>query len=382
MQLIKACKELLIQQPFYGLFMLNLRKEIVDNNHSVKTAAVGLNGVNFTLYVNKTFWEGLTDNEQIAVLTHEVMHICFFHLTDEFKADNPYNMNIAEDVSINQLITGLPGGCVTLQSLSKILGKKLEPNRGSWYYYREIEDFAKKYPDKCMLGVGVGDFKQIDDHTMWPSDISEAERKLYENQIKSKLKETEAFINKQAGHIPGELKEILEKIKNNPPVFNWRNYLRRVVGDSISSDLQLTRMRPSKRLPDARGTRLKRKLNICVVIDTSGSINMNNFSDFMSEINHIYKTGVEITIVECDTKITKICKFDKKSKFEFVGRGGTDVTDAISYYKEHKEFSSCVIFTDGYLSKFTFSTYKNLIWIITSDGNKSQKFPGITVLIP
>lgn len=382
MQLIKACKELLIQQPFYGLFMLNLRKEIVDNNHSVKTAAVGPNGVNFTLYVNKTFWEGLTDNEQIAVLTHEVMHICFFHLTDEFKADNPYNMNIAEDVSINQLITGLPGGCVTLQSLSKILGKKLEPNRGSWYYYREIEDFAKKHPDKCMLGVGVGEFKQIDDHTMWPSDISEAERKLYENQVKSKLKETEAFINKQAGHIPGELKEILEKIKNNPPVFNWRNYLRRVVGDSISSDLQLTRMRPSKRLPDARGTRLKRKPNICVVIDTSGSINMNNFSDFMSEINHIYKTGVEITIVECDTKITKICKFDKKSKFEFVGRGGTDVTDAISYYKEHKEFSSCVIFTDGYLSKFTFSTYKNLIWIITSDGNKSQKFPGITVLIP
>jgi predicted metal-dependent peptidase len=380
MQLIKACKELLIQQPFYGLFMLNLRKEIVDNNHSVKTAAVGPNGVNFTLYVNKTFWEGLTDNEQIAVLTHEVMHICFFHLTDEFKADNPYNMNIAEDVSINQLITRLPGGCVTLQSLSKILGKKLEPNRGSWYYYREIEDFAKKHPDKCMLGVG--DFKQIDDHTMWPSDISEAERKLYENQVKSKLKETEAFINKQAGHIPGELKEILEKIKNNPPVFNWRNYLRRVVGDSISSDLQLTRMRPSKRLPDARGTRLKRKPNICVVIDTSGSINMNNFSDFMSEINHIYKTGVEITIVECDTKITKICKFDKKSKFEFVGRGGTDVTDAISYYKEHKEFSSCVIFTDGYLSKFTFSTYKNLIWIITSDGNKSQKFPGITVLIP
>lgn len=382
MQLIKACKELLIQQPFYGLFMLNLRKEIVDSNHSVKTAAVGPNGVNFTLYVNKTFWEGLTDNEQIAVLTHEVMHICFFHLTDEFKADNPYNMNIAEDVSINQLITGLPSGCVTLQSLSKILSKKLEPNRGSWYYYREIEDFAKKHPDKCMPGVGVGDFKQIDDHTMWPSDISEAERKLYENQVKSKLKETEAFINKQAGHIPGELKEILEKIKNNPPVFNWRNYLRRVVGDSISSDLQLTRMRPSKRLPDARGTRLKRKPNICVVIDTSGSINMNNFSDFMSEINHIYKTGVEITIVECDTKITKICKFDKKSKFEFVGRGGTDITDAISYYREHKEFSSCVIFTDGYLSKFTFSTYKNLIWIITSDGNKSQKFPGITVLIP
>lgn len=46
---------------------------------------------------------------------------------------------------------------------------------------------------------------------MWPKDISEAERKLYENQVKSKLKETEALVNKQVGHIPGELKEILEK---------------------------------------------------------------------------------------------------------------------------------------------------------------------------
>jgi predicted metal-dependent peptidase len=383
MQLIKACKELLIQQPFYGLFLLNLRKEIVSDNHPVKTAAVGPNGINFTLYVNETFWNNLTDTECIAVLTHELVHICLFHLTDDFKADNHDNMNIATDVVVNQIVTGLPDGCVTLQNLSKLIGKNLEPNRGAWYYYNEIQKFVKEHPEKCIPDTGgLANFKSIDNHDMWPKDISEAERKLYENQVKSKLKETEALVNKQVGHIPGELKEILEKIRNNPPVFNWRNYFRRVVGDSISSDLQLTRMRPSKRLPDARGTRLKRKPNICVVIDTSGSINMNDFSNFISEVNHIYKTGVDITIIECDTNITKICKYDKKSKFEFIGRGGTDVCPALDFYKEHKEFSSCVIFTDGYLSKFTFSTCKNLIWIITSDGNKSQKFPGITVLIP
>ena len=315
MQLIKACKELLIQQPFYGLFLLNLRKEIVGDNHPVKTAAVGPNGINFTLYVNETFWNNLTDTECIAVLTHELVHICLFHLTDDFKADNHDNMNIATDVVVNQIVTGLPDGCVTLQNLSKLIGKNLEPDRGAWYYYNEIQKFVKEHPEKCIPGTGgLADFKSVDNHDMWPKDISEAERKLYENQVKSKLKETEALVNKQAGHIPGELKEILEKIRNNPSVFNWRNYFRRVVGDSISSDLQLTRMRPSKRLPDARGTRLKRKPNICVVIDTSGSINMNDFSNFISEVNHIYKTGVDITIIECDTNITKICKYDKKKK--------------------------------------------------------------------
>lgn len=97
MNLIKAAKELLIKEPFYGLFLLTVRKEIVDDNHLVKTAAIGPNGVNFTLYVNNTFWNTLTDLEQVAVLCHEVNHLCQFHLTDLFEADNKHNMNIAMD---------------------------------------------------------------------------------------------------------------------------------------------------------------------------------------------------------------------------------------------------------------------------------------------
>lgn len=72
MTIQKALKELLIVSPFYGIFLLSLRKEIVNGNHSVKTAAVGPNGLNFTLYVNEDFWKKLSDKEQLAVLTHEV----------------------------------------------------------------------------------------------------------------------------------------------------------------------------------------------------------------------------------------------------------------------------------------------------------------------
>lgn len=72
MTLQKALKELLIKRPFYGLFMLNLRKEIVSGDHPVKTAAVGPNGINFTLYVNEDFWKTLNDNEKLDILSHEV----------------------------------------------------------------------------------------------------------------------------------------------------------------------------------------------------------------------------------------------------------------------------------------------------------------------
>lgn len=388
MQLIKAAKELLILEPFYGFFLLGLRKEIVDNDHPIKTAAVGPNGVSFTLYVNNVFWNTLSDDEQISVLKHELLHLCFFHLTENFKAENHYNMNIASDCSVNQYISGLPAGCVTLESLSRTLGKKLEPKRGAWYYYKEIQDFIKKHPEKCKPAPGTNGeggldgFDELDDHTLWPQEASEAERKLYENHIKSKLKEAVETTIKQAGNIPGELSEILKKIKDKPPVFNWRKYFRRLVGNSITSEILLTRMRPNKRFPDAKGMKLKRKPNILVGVDTSGSISTNNLQDFFSEIHHIYKTGVNITVAECDTQIQNIFEYNGKQDIKISGRGGTLLEPIITYYKQHKEFTSCVLFTDGYCNT-NMPPCKNLIWVITSNGNKSQKYtPGYVILIP
>lgn len=372
----KALKELLIVSPFYGIFLLSLRKEIVNGNHSVKTAAVGPNGLNFTLYVNEDFWKKLTDKEQLAVLTHECSHLCFFHLTEHFKASNHTLMNIAMDASINQYIQNLPADCVTVESLSKQCGKNLELKRGAWYYYNELLEYVNKNP-KFM-----DQFNNIDSHDMWPGEeMGEAERTLYDNQIKSRLKETAEQIVKQAGKVPGELSSILEAIKNKPPVFNWKRYFRRLIGNSITSEIQLTRMRPSKRFPDARGIRMKRKPNIMVAVDTSGSISQDDLKDFFSEIHHIWKTGVNVTVVEFDTKIQNIFEYKGQQNIKVHGRGGTDATSAIEYYKQHHDFSSCIIFTDGYLSTFKLPICQSLIWVITKDGNKT-KYPGQVIYIP
>ena len=55
-------------------------------------------------------------------------------------------------------------------------------------------------------------------------------------------------------------------------------------------------MRPSRRFPDSRGVISKRKSSILVGIDTSGSINNEELLDFFSEIYHIWKSGVNVTI--------------------------------------------------------------------------------------
>ena len=52
----------------------------------------------------------------------------------------------------------------------------------------------------------------------------------------------------------------------------------------------------------------------------------------------------------------------------------------IKYYKEHRNYSSCIIFTDGYLD-VNVEPCQQLIWVISSKGQK-QKYPGKVIYIP
>jgi predicted metal-dependent peptidase len=268
----------------------------------------------------------------------------------------------------------LPDGGITLDKVSKLLGEKLEPKKGSWYYYKKLQQYKQNNP--------LPNFIASDDHSLWPKDLPEAEKKLLENQIKYKLKEVAEQVTKRAGSIPGELSEIIKSLKQKEPVFNWKKYFRRVIGNAITSEIQLTRMRPSKRFPDARGIRMKRKPNILVGVDTSGSVNNEEFAEFFAEIHHIYKTGVSVTVAECDTQITNIFEYKGNQDIKRTGYGGTVLHPIVDYYKEHPEFTVCVIFTDGYCDT-TMPSCQNLIWVITSSGNKSTKYtPGKVIFIP
>lgn len=278
--------------------------------------------------------------------------------------------------AINQFIPGLPEGCVTVEKLEELLETQLERRKGSFYYYRAIMDFAKKHPEKCIL------FTNADQHDLWPQNMSDAEKIIYENAIKSRLRNTADYINSRAGSIPGELKDIIAAL-NKPPVYNWRKHFRQVVGNSITSDIQLTRMRPSKRFPDAKGIRLKRKPEILVAVDTSGSISNNDLSEFFSEIHHIYKTGVNIDVVEFDTKIQKEFKYTSQPTIHIAGGGGTCAECVFDYYiARRNKYSSLIIFTDGYLASFDLPNAHNVVWVITANGNKRQQYNGQTILIP
>ena len=378
MDLDRAVKTLLIREPFYGLFLLNLNRYYGDK---CDTACVCRNGINTELCINKKFWDTLSDDEQLAILRHELGHILFKHITSSEYFGDHDKFNIAADCEVNSYIPILQKDPYCYPARWN-----LENNKGTKFYYENLPDEPDQPNDgsKGNNGDSSNSYDPNDSHASWKDfqDLSDTEKQLIENQIDYQAKNTAETCQKLIGSIPGELKEYLDSLfKIKPQVFNWKAYFRRVIGNLIISELYLTRMRPSRRFPDSRGVRFKRKPHVLVGVDTSGSVSNEELEDFFSEIYYLWKSGVKVTIAQMDTKIEHIEEYNGKFNKEIYGRGGTEFTDLINYYNERKkDFSTLVIFTDGYVS-LNLPPFRNGVWVITKNG-QHQDYPGTTIYIP
>lgn len=65
----KIAKKLMVKEPFYGLFLLTLNKE---ETKDIPTLGVCLEGINHKLLINPDFWNKHTDDQQVALLKHEL----------------------------------------------------------------------------------------------------------------------------------------------------------------------------------------------------------------------------------------------------------------------------------------------------------------------
>lgn len=385
MELERAFKRLLIKSPFYGLFCLSLPKKVTKD---ISTLCVARKGINCELQVNPEFWETLSDDEQIAVIEHELSHICFQHILMSDSFPNKELFNVAADCEVNSYIRNIPEGCVFPTTFG------LPVEKGTKFYYEELQ---KKFPPsssgsgegednggypQAMEGYGV---KTIDDHSNWDKEfknLPDATKQLVQNNINSILRNTAEQVEKQHGTIPAGLSEIIEKLRQKKPeIFNWKAYFRRMLGSIYDVNIKSTRRKQSRRFEGAAGIQHRKKVSILVAVDTSGSVATEELRDFFSEIEYIYKAGARVTLIECDARINKIVEYDGKRIPEIVGRGGTDFQPPVDYYRKHrKEYASLIYFTDGY-ANIPEDAPAGLVWIITSNGCR-QEYPGKAIFIP
>ena len=379
MKIEKAYKKLLIENPFYGLFLLGLSK-VIDK--SVETACVRKRGINCELVINPEYWETLDDIQQLNLIQHEIYHIVFQHMfmTPFFK--NHEVLNVAADCEVNSYLQNLDDTWIVPSMFNA------ESKLGTKVYYDIIMSQTPPPPPQGGGGGngsnGLPDTK--DDHSSWDKEFkecSDAEKQLIQNQINSQIKTAAEQTMKMRGTIPAEMKVIVDELfKPKPRVFDWKAYFRRMLGSIYDINIKKTRRKESIRFPGAAGIKHKKKVSILVAVDTSGSVNDEELKDFFSEITYIYKAGARITILECDAAISANYEYTGKWTGKVHGRGGTDFQPVIDYYRKNiKDYAALVYFTDGECS-IPDNVPRDTIWVITSAGDHKKEYPGRTLFIP
>jgi len=231
-----------------------------------------------------------------------------------------------------------------------------------------------------MPGDGNGEKEVNMPNHPWEEfeNLPEAEKQLIETQMQRVLEEVKNQSIKKQGNIPGEMKGIIKIKEIIPPKFNWKNYLRRFTGISTKIFTKKIRRKENTKFPDMPGMKVKMKQKLMLAIDTSGSVCDDEVREFMNEMHHIYKTGVDITLVQCDTYIRDISEYKGKYDLKLHGRGGTDFTPVIKYFNENTSYTSLVYFTDGEAST-SVSPRAKVLWVHSEQSDINEDLPGLKI---
>lgn len=75
----RAIKGLMIDEPFYGIFASGLSRAW---SSQVKQMGIIPDGLNFKLLINEDYWKKLDSEHRMGLIKHNLLHMCFFHVTD------------------------------------------------------------------------------------------------------------------------------------------------------------------------------------------------------------------------------------------------------------------------------------------------------------
>ena len=381
--LARVTKDLMFTEPFYGMFLSAMNKTW---DKSIGTACVSVTGINFSLKINPEFWAQLNNNQRKGLLKHELLHIAFFHLTDFKHLVDHKIANMAMDIEINQYIDSswLPEGGLLPNSFPEL---SLEEKKGTKYYYDKLHELQNEIKSLIQVAIDNGENSvelpdgstiTLTNHDWQDIDkLDEGTQKVIREQTAGIIKEVAEQVEKSRGTVPGEIKDII-KVLNNilPPKFDWKGHVRRFTGRSTKVYTKKSRRKLSKRYEDNPGIKIKQQKHILVGIDTSGSVSKKELEEFLNEIYHIQKTGSEITIVQCDTAISHVGKYNPNEDYAIHGRGGTSFQPVIDYYNEHYNKLSCLIyFTDGE-APAPVNAKGKILWVVSSCSELNHELPG------
>jgi predicted metal-dependent peptidase len=359
--LSRAITALVLEEPFFGHLLGGLVRSV---DPRIDTAGVWAAEGRIGLSVHPEFFCGLaSDDERVAVIKHEALHLVFGHLFRRSPEQDPLLYNIAADLVVNQYVGErwpLPRCAVTLQSFPEL---ELEPLCALGRYYDALAAAAHDLRIRGRLAAfGV---RRGSDHGGWARDT------LGEAALGRALRSAWDRIGPRGhGTLPGPLAEAVEaQIATHPPRIGWRTVLRMFSASSGRSRITHTTRRPSRRYGTVPGLRIRRAPRLVVAVDTSGSISDRELSDFFSEVTGIWRQGAVVQVVECDALVQRSWPFDGTPPACVGGRGGTAFDPVFAWACAQQErWDGIVYLTDGWGPTPTIQPPCPVLWVICAGG--------------
>jgi predicted metal-dependent peptidase len=333
-------------------------------NDEVPYAAT--DGIN--MWLNPDFINQLSTEEIVGLLMHETGHIIYEHpiICAEGKLDKETH-NIAGDHYINLWL--LSKG-FTLPHFPPAYADKKYIGWSTMQIYKDLLKNKKPPPKQYMFDVKVA-----------PKGMSSQEHKLKITNIIMKAV-LQAEIAKDYGSIPGEVAQLIEKIRS--PELPWTvilaNYMEEYARDDYSWSRPNKRFLPDFYLPTMRSIHMGQ---LTVGMDVSGSTTGRVLALQFAEVKYLFETlqPKQMHLMTFDTKV-HLNEFyapgDDLDEVKIKGGGGTNVNPLLqSIIKEQPVLA--LIFTDGYFSMPDMKDIvTDIIWIVT--GNAEFKPPkGIVI---
>lgn len=384
-KLITARIALLISAPFFG--NLATRLKLINADDWLPTAAT--DGRNF--YYNTEFVNNLSAGELQFLFGHEVLHNVYDHIGRNGDFRDRMLFNCAADY------------CVNADLIDQRIGTQINPCLYDKKYtgwsaeevYDDLYENAEKIDISSLMDKLLDEHMEDDSNGSGDDEDGNGEggkgkRKLrLSEQEKAELRDEirqavlQAAQSSGAGNIPLGVKRLIKDLTK--PVVNWRELLQQQIQSTIKDDF--TWMRPNRRSwhMDAimPGMNPGTQIDVCIAIDTSGSIGEADIKAFLSEIRGIMESYDEykIQVWSFDTAVYNHQTFSSDNledieTYQPMGGGGTDFDANWHYMKSNNiEPKKFIMFTDGMpYSSWGDPDYCDTVFIIKGNENAQPPF--------
>lgn len=384
-ELSRTIIALLIDEPFFAHLLSGMNREV---SSKTKTIAIQIELTGPRLLINEAYFlqKLSTQKQRIAVLKHEVLHIAFGHFLRRRPDYIPELYDIAADLVVNQYIElkYLPKEAITLDSFT---GLALESADTLENYYAILLKLTQSVPtssrkDEVNQSFGstirqsAGELTETaqangGDHQFW-GEADNATKHAAENHLIRARARTPVA---SWGTIPSAIARLIAQlIDKRSPQVDWRRQLRLFGSSSQRTCIAHTMKRVSKRYGTHPGIRIRRFHNLLVALDTSGSVDGETVEKLFRELRGMWKTGSQITVVECDCEIGRVYSYNGSTPKVISGGGGTsfDPVFAFASARHQKRFDGLVYLTDGHADQPSICPPCRVLWVITSEGTNDN----------